>query len=71
MEKEKKISWLQYQLGEKWFLLTLLAIIIGVIGVVWFDGGWVWGTLFGTIAALLGIYGGVLQWLNYKKDKNT
>lgn len=71
METEKKLSWWQYQKGEKWFLLAFLFIAMGVIGVVFADGGFVWGALFAAGALLLGVYGGIFKWLEYKNGRTS
>lgn len=33
--------------GDKVAVFKLAGIIIGVVLVVWFVGGWIWGLLFG------------------------
>lgn len=70
-DNSPKISWWEYQKGEKWFLFAFLFIVAGAIGVFWLDGGIVLGALFGSAALLLGVLGGVFKWLEYKRGGNS
>lgn len=70
--KEKKISWLQYQLGEKWFLIAAIFMLAGLFFWNREDYGGIYSGIGLTILGWFVVgYGGVKQWLNYKKGKNT
>lgn len=67
-----KISWFKYQLGEKWFLFSALFILVGIFCWSRYDFGGKY-TAIGLfiISGILGIYGGIVEWLQYKNDRTS